>query len=368
MTRLIIYCLLGFFACIPQAFAGNPERIGQAGGTQLLVNPYARSSGSNGANAAFTMGIESAITNPAGIAHTRKSEVVFAHTRWMNTADISVNALGISQALGERGGVLGLSIVSFGFGDIPITTIDNPDGGLGTYSPTFLNLGLSYAQTMVSDRIFIGATLKLIHESIPDVSATGIAFDGGVQYQSKGKEGRPGNFRLGVALRNVGPQMQYRGDGLSYRAATGGPGSTFDSRVSTVASSFELPSVLNVSAAYHIRVNFNDTTLTAEHMVTPMFAFVSNSFGNDQYILGAEYAFRNMLMLRASYSIEDEGGDREATLNAFTGLALGATFEVPFVRRNALTSHGNSTFGVDYSMRQTYFFGFTHSIGIRLNI
>ena len=368
MTRLLAAMLLIYWVCSSNLYAGNPERIGQAGATQLLVNPYARSSGSNGGNAAFTWGIESAITNPAGLAHTRKSEVVFAHTRWMNTADVSVNALGISQALGERGGVLGLSIVSFGFGEIPITTIDNPDGGLGTFSPTFLNLGLTYAQTMVSDRIFIGATLKIIHESIPDVSATGVAFDGGVQYQSKGKDDRPGNFRLGVALRNVGPQMQYRGDGLTFRTATGGAGSTFDSRASTVAAAFELPSVLLVAAAYHFRFNYNDTTRMAEHMVTPLFSFVSNSFGNDQYILGAEYAFKGMFMLRASYAFEQDISDKEESLNAFTGLSLGATFEIPFVRRNALTSHGNSTFGLDYSMRQTYFFGFTHCIGLRINI
>ena len=34
--------LVGF---IPQAFAGNPQRAGSAGASELLINPFARSSG-----------------------------------------------------------------------------------------------------------------------------------------------------------------------------------------------------------------------------------------------------------------------------------------------------------------------------------
>lgn len=35
-----------------KANAGNPERAGQAGASQLLINPYARSAGWAGANGA----------------------------------------------------------------------------------------------------------------------------------------------------------------------------------------------------------------------------------------------------------------------------------------------------------------------------
>lgn len=350
------------------SFAGNPERSGQAGGTQLMVNPYARSSGVNGMNVADVRGIESVAINPAGIAHTEKTEVVFSHSRYLSSAGISINAFGLSQALGKEGtgGVLGLSFMSFSMGEIPITTIDNPDGGLGTFSPTFLNIGLTYAKSMVSDRIFVGFTVKLVHEAIPDLTSSGVAFDGGVQYRTKGKGGKPGKFALGVALRNIGPEMSYSGDGLTYRSYTGTD--KYTNKVSTVASSYELPSVLIVGASYRITIGDNDSSIISNHVFLPMFTFISNSFSNDQYCLGLEYSFKDYVRVRGSYAIESDGSDSELARNAFTGLAFGATLELPFGSKNDLTNRGRSSFGIDYSIRQTHYFGFTHTVGLRLNL
>lgn len=362
MNYKIIFIAAVLLGTALSARAGNPERTGQAGATQLLVNPYARSSGVNGLNVSTTEGIESAINNIAGLAHTQRTEVVFAHTVWMDAADISINTLGFSQRLGENGGVLGLAVMAFDIGDIPITTIDQPDGNLGTFSPTIMNIGLSYAKAMVSERIFVGATVRLVHESIPDVASNGVSFDGGVQYRSKGKDGRPGNFSLGVSLRNVGPQMTFRGDGLSFRANTGGQESNFDSKVSTTASPFELPALLYIGGAYRFGFGGSDSALVRDHNITPMVTFVSHSFARDQFGFGLEYSFKNMFMARASYLYEEDLTSEEETRNAFTGLALGATIELP------VSKTSNTTFGVDYSLRQTYFFGFTHTIGLRLDL
>ncbi|MCS7074271.1 MAG: PorV/PorQ family protein, partial [Bacteroidia bacterium] len=185
--------------------AGNPERQGQAGATQLLINPYARSSGLNGINISNSYGIESIINNPAGLAHTKRTEVVFAHTRWLVGSDININTFGLSQGF-KRGGVLGVAVMAMDLGEFERTTVDQPDGTLGTFKPTFMNIGLSYARTFVEDRIYVGVTAKLIHESIPDVAANGMAFDAGVQYKDK-----QGKFKMGVCLRNIGPEMRYNG-------------------------------------------------------------------------------------------------------------------------------------------------------------
>ena len=48
--------------------AGNPERRGQAGASQLLINPYARNSGMVGSNSAKVRGIEAQFLNIAGTA------------------------------------------------------------------------------------------------------------------------------------------------------------------------------------------------------------------------------------------------------------------------------------------------------------
>ena len=351
------------------ALAGNPERAGQAGATQLLINPYARSSGMGGLNIANCYGIESVIINPAGIALTRRTEFVFSHTRWLVGSDININAFGFAQGF-RNGGTLGIAVVAFDLGQFERTTIDNPDGGLGYFSPTMLNISVSYAKIFADDRIYVGATLKLIHESIPDAAANGVAFDAGVQYRDK-----KGNFKLGVALRNVGPQMRYRGEGLSVRANLGGAGGTFTNAVLTPAASFEIPSVLLLGASYRIGLG-GETELkgreastggvggTTDYMfsIVPMIGFYAHSFQNNQLGAGVELRYKNYFMVRGAYLWEQDITDKEKAQNAFNGLNFGATVELPF----KTGENRYSTFGIDYSYRPTYFFNGTHSIGARL--
>ncbi|MCX8112054.1 MAG: PorV/PorQ family protein [Bacteroidia bacterium] len=353
------------------ALAGNPERAGSAGATQLLINPYARSSGMGGLNIANTYGIESVITNPAGIALTRRTEFLFSHTRWLVGSDISINAFGFAQGF-KNGGTLGLAVMAFDLGQFERTTIDNPDGGIGYFSPTFLNISLSYAKVFADERIFVGATIKLIHESIPDASANGVAFDAGVQYRDK-----KGNLKLGVALRNVGPQMRYRGEGLSARTNLGGASGTFTSLVHTPAASFEIPSVLLIGAAYRIGIG-GETEVRARESnaggtggekdylfyIVPMAGFYAHSFQNNQLGAGVELRYKSYFMVRGAYLWEPDVTRKETTQNAFTGINFGATVELPF----RTGENRYSTFGIDYSYRPTYFFNGTHSIGARLYI
>ena len=57
------------------SFAGNPDRAGQAGASELLINPWARSSGWGGAGSGGIRGIEAMFGNVAGIAGIKKTEV-----------------------------------------------------------------------------------------------------------------------------------------------------------------------------------------------------------------------------------------------------------------------------------------------------
>jgi hypothetical protein len=350
---LIIGCAI--LAAFTQASAGNPERAGQAGATQLLVNSWARSSGINGINIASTNGIESVITNPAGIATTNRTELVFAHTRYMVGTDINMNSFGLSQAL-KKAGVLGVYVTAFDMGEFIRTTEDNPDGGLGTFSPTYMNLGVCYGKKF-TDHIYVGATVKLVHESINDASANGAAFDAGVQYRtnlSKNDSVHSDKLKLGIVLRNVGTTMRYNGDGLTFR---GNLSSNYTSLASRPSASFEMPSVLAMGISYD--VYFADV-----HRLTPTGAFLSNAFSYDQIGVGAEYAWKNILMLRYSFLYEKNILDAELRRTAWTGHSLGATVEVPFKTGKERVS----TFGLDYSYRTTNPFSGTHVLGARINL
>lgn len=336
------------------AYAGNPERAGQAGATQLLVNSWARNSGYNGINIGSCYGIESVITNPAGLAVTKKTELVFSHTRYLVGTDININTFGFSQSL-KRSGVIGIYVTAFDLGTFIKTTEDSPEGDLGTFSPTYMNLGFSYAKKF-TDHIYVGTTLKLVHESIFDVGANGAAFDAGVQYRTNlGKDDtHQDRLKIGISLRNIGTTMKFGGDGLTFRTNRE---ENFTNLASAVSSSFEMPSVLNMGFSYDFYMGENNR-------ITALGGFISNAFSNDQIGVGVEYAFKKYLMLRYGFLYEKDILDEEKRLTAWTGHAAGVTVEIPFKSG----ANSVSTFGLDYSYRSTNPFSGTHCLGVRINL
>lgn len=332
--------------------AGNADRSGQAGASQLNVNPWARSSGWGSVNTASARGLEAMYLNVAGTAFTRKTEILFSNTNWLGLGQsaIHVNSFGFTQGVGETG-TIGLSIMSFDFGKIPITTVDLPDGGSGTFSPQHFNMGLSYAKGF-SDNIYGGVVLKVISESLSNIKNRGVALDAGIQYVT----GESDNIKFGISLKNVGPKMKYSGDGLSIKGAvSSGTSMTMEQR----SSPFELPSLLNIGGSYDFYL-LKDSMALQLHRLTVAANFTSNSFTKDIYTLGFEYGFKSMFMVRTGYNYE-KGSLQDGRTTAFTGPSAGLTVEVPF-------SKSKSTFAIDYSVRAANPFGWVNTIGVRINL
>ncbi len=339
------------------AEAGNPERAGQAGATQLLINPYARSAGWANANTSKCRGLESQYNNVAGLAFTKKTELMFMRSAWLVGTGININAFGFSQRVGETGAI-GLGITSINAGKIERTTEDQPEGGLGTFTPRFTNIALSYAKGF-SDNIFGGITLRVISEGIDNVKAQGVSIDAGIQYHT----GKYDQIHLGVGLKNVGPKLQYKGDGLSVQSTVNNAyGNSYLITQNSRSAAFDLPALLNIGGSYDFYLLKDSTGRIKTHRVTLAGNFTSNSFTKDNFLVGFEYGWKDMLMVRAGMNMEDgifQGEGNRTT--AFTGPSCGATFEIPFGEKK-------STFGLDYSYRFTNPFGGVHSFGARVNL
>ncbi|MCH8329889.1 MAG: PorV/PorQ family protein [Bacteroidetes bacterium] len=341
----IVACLLILSAPVV-VNAGNPDRTGQAGASELLINPFARSSGFNSLNTASVKGIESIRMNIGGLAHTQQTEIIFSNTNWLRGSDIFINTFGLSQKVGDAG-ALGVSIMAMSFGDIEITTGDLPEGGIGTYKPQFLNIALGYSKAF-SSSIYGGFVARAIHESIPDVNAQGLAIDAGIQYITGSDE----NLRFGISLRNIGMPMKFGGDGISFSSFS--PSGDFDMTVEQRSQRYELPSLLNIGGAYDLK--FQD-----KHRVTIVANFTSNSFTPDQVGAGIEYSFKEYFMVRAGYKYEEGITKSETRNSALTGLGAGFTVELPM-------KTDGPTFGLDYSYRTTNPFNGIHSLGVRINL
>ncbi len=337
--------------------AGNSDRAGQAGGTQLLINPFTRSSGWGSANSASVMGLEAQYLNVAGLAHVEKTELLVARTNWLGGTGTKINSFGFSQKMGNAS-ALAFGVMSMDFGDIPVTTVEQPEGNLGTFKPQFLNLNLSYAKEF-SNSIFGGINVKVISESIANMKASGICFDGGIQYVTsfgKDKELKRKNVHFGISLKNVGPQVRYRGDGLAVKGSilsTGAP-QTFEMR----SQEYDLPSMVNIGAAYdyYFSKENNDQRLTAA------LNFTSNSFTQDQFSLGFEYGYKQLFMLRAGMVYEKGIFNADNRKTALTGPTAGFTFDAP------LGKASTRKFGIDYAYRMTSIFASVHTIGLRLKL
>lgn len=339
-----------------RVIAGNKDRIGQAGASEMLINPWTRSSGLAGANTASAMGIESVHLNVAGLALTRKTEVIFSRTNWLKGSEININTLGAALRVGESS-VLGMGVMAMNFGDLEITTVNLPEGGSGTFSPQFLSPFVSFSREF-SNSINGGISLKGISESISNVSAKGIAFDMGVRYITGQKQ----NIKFGIALRNLGPKMKFAGDGMSVKVYDVNTGSDFTLEQRT--EGFELPAFLSIGAAYDLYFNPQTDSATkeikADHKLTFCGDFQANSFGKDQIKFGLEYSFMSYFVLRGGYNYE-ELEEGETKTNVFTGPTAGLSIQMPM-------GANKSIIGLDYSYQSTFPFDGSHSLGIRITI
>lgn len=338
--------LAATFLCNVNVFGGNPDRAGSAGGMQLLVNPWARSNALSGANMASASAVESMHLNVAGMASVKKTEISGTHINYLSGADVGLNSFGIAQRVGETS-VLGLAVSAFNFGDIRRTTTETPDGDGTFFNVQMVNIGLSYAKAF-SNSIYGGFTLKVISEGVADLRSSGVAFDAGIKYVTGDRD----QLKFGIALRNVGPPLSFSGDGLSFEANA--PNNNFPLAAEFRSANYELPSLVNIGVSY-------DFLLGEEHLLTAHGAFVANSFSEDNYLIGAEYSFKDLFFLRGGYFVENNIFNDDLRRVVYTGLSVGAGLQLELGEKN-------SRVAFDYAYRATNPFGGLHCIGLRLDV
>lgn len=323
-------------------FAGNPDRQGEAGAAQLLMNPWAPSAGLHTLNTASISGVEAMRLNIAGMGRIQKSQVMVGYANYLQGADIAMQSIGIASKVGESG-AFGLSIMSLDFGDIAITTDAQPEGTGALLDLSFLNIGFGYSHVF-ENKVSVGILVRGVSESTSDISSFGAAIDAGVQYVT----GDNDEFKFGISLRNVGSRMKFGGQALATESSVNGFAVTLNQR----AAGFEMPSVLNIGASYDF------LTGTADHRITLHGNFTANSFGRDQVGAALEYAFRERFILRSGYRTDMETSDLTET-PLYDGISAGASVRVPLSKDDR-----NTAFSIDYAYRNTRIYDGTHNMGV----
>jgi hypothetical protein len=353
-----IYLIFTLIGLSQWAYSGNPDRAGGAGASQLLINPWAMSSGIGGVNTATVKGIESFHLNVAGLAYTESTELAFASTSYLQGTGVRINSLGLSQAFGSSGNVIGLSISSWDFGNLPITNESQPNNTLGTFTPQLMNIGLGYARKF-SNSITGGIAFKILSEGIQNARAYGIAVDAGVQYQTalnpKDKIKKE-DFRFGISVRNIGPDMSFSGTGLSFKTIVDQSQASPTQRTTYMGSqAFNLPALVHIGAAYDIRLDKGENY---NHKLTLAGNFNYNAFSQNVIGGGMEYAYKKAFMLRGAYNWQERITSSTDYRTQYIGWSAGATFLLPI-------SKSGTSLGIDYAYTPTRVFNGIHTIGVR---
>ncbi len=337
---IVAICAIGMSL---NSFAGNKDRTGQSGAPELLINPWARSTGLFGMNTASVEGMEAMKLNIAGLAQDSTTEIGFSYGNYLSGTGIGISNLALAQKLGEVG-VIGINVMSMSFGDITATDYFNPEG-YGTYHPQFLNIQLGYAKQF-STHINAGVSATFVSEQVSNISATGASFDGGIQYVT----GKRDNFHFGIVLHNIGTNMRFSGTGFAINADQPQSTPTFAVTAAYPSDKFEMPTNLNIGVGYDLFLDENHLSskdAMPKQRLSLYGNFTSNSFNNDYLGVGAEYGYKNMFMLRAAYRYENGIGDLSTSTTMYMGLAMGATVQTRIGGDRA------PMLALDYSFRPT---------------
>jgi hypothetical protein len=341
LKRVIFTLLILSFTAV-ETFGGGQNRAGTSGAPELRIPVGARYLAMVGSPIASVTGLEAIYWNPAGVDFSPNSaNALFSYRSYI--ADMNVNFVAVSGRLGDLGS-FGLAFRSLNIGEINVTTMDQPDGTGQIINPSYFILGLTYSKQL-TNRVSIGANFNLINETIDRVKASGVSFDFGVQYKNLFEV--PG-FALGVVVKNLGSPIKYDGNGLFVEAQStvGDRGPTF---LKIDAASAELPSEIVMGLSYEKKFD-------EENSVTISTTFQNNNYTYDDYKIGLEYTFKDILYVRGGYLFSPQSND--ATPNIFQNYALGIGVN--------LKQFSDIDLSVDYAYVPVKYFDGNHVFAISL--
>lgn len=334
----IVATISVIFSGIIMADGGN--RVGTAGSAQLLIPVGTRGIAMGFTSLTDSKGIDALYWNPANLSRGEGTSVTFSHSNYI--ADIGVEYGAVGFSIGKLGS-LAFSIKSLTVGDIPVTTVENPDGTGQFFKPQFITTGLTYS-ILLSDRISIGVTANYNFEKLDQVTKTNLSFNAGISYYNLANVN---GLMLGIVLKNFGPQSSYDGTGLNLLSKSEygylREGNQF---YKIQAATEELPTTLELGLGYRYIIN-------QDNSVQVNGVFQNSNYYYDEYRLGFEYAFREMIFLRGGYLFTPGTDDVNGKLNRIT-----AGFGVKF------NLGSNLNVLVDYGYQKRELFNDTHTFGV----
>jgi hypothetical protein len=327
--------------------AGKFKKVGAAGSQFLKIPVGARSVGL-GAAASAVNDLSAIYWNPAGIGDISTISGHFSQTWWFG--GFSHNFAAVAFPLGENYRI-GASFVNFTSGDIPVTTLEQPDGTGATYTISDLAIGVTFGG-QVTEQFSFGVTGRFVQNSLAELSSTGVTFDVGTFYQTDFY-----GLRLAFSVHNLGPDMQYSGQDLYQQRRLLEALNADPVAFSLVTNPYAIPLMFRAGVALDLLSVLQGRTNTPklyaeghqEHRLIGAVDFETYSDVPEQFALGLEYTWNDLLALRAGYRF----GNDQMWLAGGVGINyVGSGFRGQF----------------DYAITPTRRLGLVHRLSVSLSL
>ncbi len=267
--------------------AAAQSKTGTTLGQFLLLEPDARLAAMGNAGVTASQGLGGVFYNPAAIAAVEGRAVQFSHSEWL--ADIGFEHVILAMPVGKWGNGYA-SITSLNSGDILVRTVDFPLGTGERYQVSDIALSLG-AGRFITDRFSVGVQLTYLQETIWNSSAGTMALNVGTLYRTS-----ENGLHIGSSLSNFGTRARYDGRDLRILYDNDptryGDNGTLPGLRHTDA--FALPTLFRVGLGWPHRFNRDHAMQLALDAHHP-------GDGEESVSLGGEWAFRELLALRAGW-------------------------------------------------------------------
>ncbi|MFQ6608989.1 MAG: PorV/PorQ family protein [Fidelibacterota bacterium] len=214
---VIIMVLVGQLPAAADISETFTAKVGFVGAQFLKIGVGARGFAMGDAMETIADDASAVFWNPAGLTLAQGRTAFIAQTAWL--ADIEHTALAFAMPLSRLPGNVAFSAVSLNSPDMLVTSVEDQEGDLGqTFNAVNYAIGIGYG-IKLTDKFSFGAHWKIIHENYAnglgeaDGYGTGTtwAVDVGTLFLTGYK-----SLRLGMSIRNFGPEMQLGGTYIDY--------------------------------------------------------------------------------------------------------------------------------------------------------
>lgn len=314
------------------------EKVGTTS-MQILKLPLGvRGIGMGNAMVSAVTGPEAVWWNPGALTTTGKNQVQIGQINL--PADIQCNSVAYSRPWGEYGAV-SLHLINLFTNDMPVRTIDAPEGTGEFFNAYDFVMGGSYAQRL-TDKFSLGGHLRYLHSSLEEHSYDGLSVDLGTLYQTDLR-----SLKLGMAIQNLGPEVKYSGTFLDYRE--GGL-----NNADPQSEEFEgaaLPTMFRLGVSFDVW-EMLDMKASLDHSAQFAVEMDHPNDNKERLNFGGEYAYQKTLFLRAGGKL----GYDEESVSAGFGLNFDVMGEYALSFDYAYSQWGRISKAVDSFMDQPHRF------------